>query len=109
MQDDAAWLAGAIAATCLGYFFMARLALPDLPLAFCITLCIWSGLQQRWALCGLAAGLGFLMKGPLALVVPGLVLLPVWWREGRLRSVRVQDLGLRRSSSPSLVCPGISR
>jgi 4-amino-4-deoxy-L-arabinose transferase-like glycosyltransferase len=94
LSDDAAWLAGAITATCLGYFFMARLALPDLPLAFCITLCTWSALEQRWALCGLAAGLGFLMKGPLALVVPGLVLLPVWWREGRLRSLRIQDLGI---------------
>ena len=35
-----AWLAGAITATCFGYFAMARSALPDLPLAFCITLTI---------------------------------------------------------------------
>jgi 4-amino-4-deoxy-L-arabinose transferase-like glycosyltransferase len=84
-RDDAAWLAGAITATCLGYVALARLALPDLPLAFCITLCIWGALEERWTLAGLAAGLGFLMKGPIALVVPGLALLPIWWREGRLR------------------------
>jgi 4-amino-4-deoxy-L-arabinose transferase len=36
-----------------------------------------------WALAGLGAGLGFLMKGPVGLVVPGLVLLPIWWRQRR--------------------------
>ena len=77
----AAWLAGAIVATCYGYFAIARMALPDLPLAFFVTLGIWSALQRRWALAGLAAGLGFLMKGPVALVVPALVLIPVWIRE----------------------------
>jgi 4-amino-4-deoxy-L-arabinose transferase-like glycosyltransferase len=80
---DAAWLAGAITATCYGCFAMARLALPDLPLAFLITLTIWTALEQRWTLAGAATGLGFLMKGPIALVVPALVLLPVWWREHR--------------------------
>ena len=82
-RDDAAWLAGAITATCAGYFAMARLALPDLPLTFFITLAIWSGLEQRWLIAGLAAGLGLLMKGPIALVVAGLVIVPIWWRERR--------------------------
>jgi len=86
-NETAAWLAGAIVATCYGYFAMARLALPDLPLAFCVTLCIWTTLRGRWALAGLAAGLGFLMKGPVALVVAGLVVIPIWWREGRLRAI----------------------
>jgi 4-amino-4-deoxy-L-arabinose transferase-like glycosyltransferase len=92
---SSAWLAGAIVATCYGYFAIARAALPDLPLAFCITLGIAAVLravdadpvsrpQRRWwALAGLAAGLGFLVKGPIALVVPALVLLPIWWRERR--------------------------
>ncbi len=98
-DDRAAWLAGAIVATCFGYLPMARMALPDLPLAFCITLCIWSVLQERWPLAGLAAGLGFLMKGPVALVVPALVIVPIWWKEGRLgfrtdaaRTFTVRDL-----------------
>ena len=83
LRDEAAWLAGAIAATCFGCFAMARLALPDLPLALLITLTIWTALEQRWVLAGAAAGLGFLMKGPVALAVPALVLVPIWWREHR--------------------------
>jgi 4-amino-4-deoxy-L-arabinose transferase-like glycosyltransferase len=86
-----AWLAGAIAATCYGYFAMARAALPDLPLALFITATIWAALRATdsaerlptsWAaIAGLAAGLGFLTKGPLGLVIPAIVLIPIWWRE----------------------------
>src|SRR5690349_11715732 len=67
-----AWNAGIIAATCYGYFAMARFALPDLPLALFITASIWCALRAMdpgeavpasWAaLAGLAAGLGFLTK-----------------------------------------------
>ena len=101
-RDDAAWIAGAIAATCYGYFLMARSALPDLPLAFFITATIWSAMRATdpaekipasWAaLAGLAAGLGFLTKGPLALVVPAIVLLPIWWRERRTVALRTSHL-----------------
>ena len=91
-RDNAAWIAGAIVATCYGCFAMARMALPDLPLAFLITLTIWSALEGRWTLAGAAAGLGFLMKGPLALVIPAIVLLPTWWREGRLGVLTVRNL-----------------
>ena len=80
-SDPTAWLAGAITATCFGYFAEARQALPDLPLTFCVTLTIWMAARQRWPIAGLAAGLGFLMKGPVALAVPAVVLLPIWWRE----------------------------
>lgn len=91
---DTGWLAGAIVATCFGYFTMARAALPDLPLAFAITLGIWAtfaavdrGAGGRatawWAIAGLGAGLGFLLKGPVALVIPAIVLLPIAWRERR--------------------------
>lgn len=80
-RDDVAWLAGAIVATGSGYVTMARLALPDLPLTFCITLTVAAAFDRRWILAGAAAGLGLLMKGPVALVVPGLVLMPLWWRE----------------------------
>ena len=88
-----AWLAGAIVATSFGYVAEARMALPDLPLAFFITLGIWAALRATldnedglprtgwWAIAGISAGLGFLMKGPVALVVPAVVLLPIWWRE----------------------------
>lgn len=109
-RKDAAWIAGAIAATCYGYFAMARAALPDLPLAFFITAAIWCSMRAldptetvalSWAaLAGLAAGLGFLTKGPLAIVIPAIVLVPIWWRErrgpgGRTRlALRPSHLGL---------------
>lgn len=93
-RDEAAWLAGAVVATCYGYFAMARLALPDLPLAFCITLTIWMALERRWVAAGAAAALGFLVKGPVAVVIPALVLIPVWWRERASTSIRPRDMAL---------------
>ncbi|MBM3820962.1 MAG: glycosyltransferase family 39 protein [Acidimicrobiia bacterium] len=90
--NAAAWLAGAIVGTCYGYFAMARLALPDLPLAFCITVTIWAVLEQRWVLAGTAAALGFLFKGPVALAVPAIVLVPIWWRERRTFPLRATGL-----------------
>ena len=95
-----AWLGGAITATCFGYFTMARSALPDLPLAFCITLTIVAALAaldaggrareslRWWLLAGAATGLGCLMKGPVAVAVPVLAVAPAWWferRDARLR------------------------
>ena len=103
-QDDVAWLTGAVVATSFGYFSMARSALPDLPLTFCITLGIWATLravdatEQRrllwWALAGLGAGAGFLMKGPVALVVPAVVLLPIAWRERRRLQLDARGIAL---------------
>lgn len=89
-RPDVAWLSGAIVATSFGCFSMARSALPDLPLTSCITVGIWAALRavegpglSWWAVGGFAAGAGFLMKGPVALAVPAVVLLPIWWRERR--------------------------
>ncbi len=96
-----AWIAGAIVATCYGYFAMARAALPDLPLAFFITGTIWAALRATdgaeklptsWAaIGGLAAGLGFLTKGPLGVVIPAIVLIPIWWRERTRVTIRPAD------------------
>ena len=103
LLNDAAgaWLAGAIAATCYGYFAMARAALPDLPLALFITATIWAALRAtdpaerlptRWAaIAGLSAGLGFLTKGPLGVVIPAIVLIPIWWRERTRVVIRPLD------------------
>jgi 4-amino-4-deoxy-L-arabinose transferase len=107
---DVAWLAGAIIATNFGYFSIARAALPDLPLTFCITLGIWATMRAAdarvtgsaasgpaltwWILAGLGAGAGFLMKGPVALVVPAVVLLPIWWRERRRRSIDIRGIAI---------------
>jgi 4-amino-4-deoxy-L-arabinose transferase-like glycosyltransferase len=105
---DVAWLSGAVVATSFGYFSMARTALPDLPLTFCITLGIWAVLRAVdatapraaapsrpgiwWLLAGLGAGTGFLMKGPVALVVPAVVLLPIAWRERRRRQIDLRGI-----------------
>jgi len=102
--DEGAWIAGAIVATCYGCFAMARSALPDLPLAFFITATIAAALQagdaqgafrgQWWMLTGLGAGLGFLTKGPLGVIVPAIVLGPIWWRERRTLNVRPAHLAI---------------
>ena len=93
-HDDVGWLAGAIVATSFGYMALARMALPDLPLALFITVTIAAALDGRWAVAGVAAGLGFMVKGPLALVLPAIVFVPVWWRERTTLSVRGRDLAV---------------
>jgi 4-amino-4-deoxy-L-arabinose transferase-like glycosyltransferase len=104
-RANVAWLAGAIVATSFGCFTMARWALPDLPLTFFITLGIWAAVRASeateaasgsrltwWSVAGLSAGLGFLTKGPVALAVPAVVLLPLWWKARR--SVRLDPRGI---------------
>jgi 4-amino-4-deoxy-L-arabinose transferase-like glycosyltransferase len=91
-RDEATGLlAGAIVATSFGYFSIGRLSLPDLPLAFFVTLTVYATLvgtledhprATRWlALAGVSAGAAFLTKGPVGLVVAALAILPVWWLE----------------------------
>ena len=97
-------LAGAIVATNFGYFAIARMALPDLPLTFCITLAIWAALvstleQERSPrkfvlVAALALGLGFLMKGPVGVIIPLLVIVPVLVIERRSIGVTPIDLVL---------------
>jgi 4-amino-4-deoxy-L-arabinose transferase-like glycosyltransferase len=103
LDERSAWLAGAIVATCYGYFAMARASLPDLPLAFCVTLTVFAATRAAearehssvWmAGAGLAAALGFLFKGPVAVVVPAIVVLPIWWRERRSLTIRPRDVGV---------------
>ncbi len=100
-DDETGLLAGAIAATSFGYFSMARMSLPDLPLAFLVTAAIWATFlatlererhPRRWLLVAAAtAALGFLMKGPLALVLPVLVVGPTLLIERRSFNVRASD------------------
>ena len=89
-------LAGAIVATSFGYFSIGRLSLPDLPLAFFITLTTYALLvatldepsrpMRWWLVAGAAAGCGFLTKGPVGLILPALAVAPAWWLErARLR------------------------
>ena len=95
-------LAAAIVATNFGYFSIGRMALPDLPLTFCITLSIWAALvstleQERSprkfvVLAALGLGLGFLMKGPVGIIIPALVILPVLMIERRSIGLNPADL-----------------
>ena len=97
-------LAAAIVATNFGYFSIGRMALPDLPLTFCITLAIWAALvstleQDRSTrkfviLAALGLGLGFLMKGPVGVIIPMLVIVPVLMIERRSIGLNPEDIVL---------------
>jgi 4-amino-4-deoxy-L-arabinose transferase-like glycosyltransferase len=101
-DDDTALLAGAIVATSFGYVALARMALPDLPLALFITATIAATLiavgdrvprPRQWLLtAAVAAALGFLTKGPLAVIIPGLVVAPILAIERRASRLRPGDL-----------------
>lgn len=101
-DDGVALLAGAIVATSFGYFFIGRMALPDLPLTLFITAAIWAGWmamlergrhQRRWVLLSaVALALGFLTKGPVGVVIPVLVLVPVVLMERRTLNLRMSDI-----------------
>ena len=97
-------LAGAIVATNFGYFSIGRMALPDLPLTFCITMAIWAALvstleQERnprkfVILAALGLGLGFLVKGPVGVIIPLIVILPVLMIERRSIGLNPADIVL---------------
>jgi 4-amino-4-deoxy-L-arabinose transferase-like glycosyltransferase len=103
--DGPGLIAGAITATTFGAFWMARQALPDLPVTFFITVASWALIEavqrggqpgsqeartpespRTWlVLASAAMALGLLMKGPVAVVLPiGITaLLVLWERRGR--------------------------
>jgi 4-amino-4-deoxy-L-arabinose transferase-like glycosyltransferase len=103
-DEGVALLAGAIVATSFGYYSIGRMALPDLPLTFCITATIWAALvamldeprgQTRWvALAAVAAGLGFLTKGPVGVAIPAMVVLPIVLLERRSLNLTLGQIGL---------------
>jgi 4-amino-4-deoxy-L-arabinose transferase-like glycosyltransferase len=103
-DESTGLLAGAIVAVNFGYFSIGRLALPDLPLTFCITLAIWAALvatleqersPRKWVLlAALALGLGALTKGPVGLIIPALVIVPVLLIERRSIALTPSDIVL---------------
>jgi 4-amino-4-deoxy-L-arabinose transferase-like glycosyltransferase len=103
-DESVGLLAGAIAATSFGYFALARMALPDLPLAFFVTCSIWTAFvatlerernARKWLLyAATAAALGFLVKGPLAVVLPVMVVVPILLMERRSFNVTLSDIVL---------------
>ena len=103
-DESTGLLAGAIVATNFGYFTIARMALPDLPLTFGITLAIWAALvstleserspRKFVLLAALGLGLGFLMKGPVGLIIPLLVIVPLLAIERRSIALTPIDIVL---------------
>ena len=103
-DESTGFLAGAIVATSFGYFSIGRMALPDLPLTFCLTLAIWAALvstlesersPRSWVLlAALALGFGALMKGPIGLIIPALVIVPVVLLERRSVAVTPGDIAI---------------
>jgi 4-amino-4-deoxy-L-arabinose transferase-like glycosyltransferase len=103
-DESTGLLAGAIVATNFGYFSIARMALPDLPLTFCITLAIWAAMvstleserspRKFVLLAALGLGLGFLMKGPVGIIIPLIVIVPVLAIERRSIALTPIDLVL---------------
>ena len=110
-------LAGIITATSFGYVAVARLALPDLVLAFLVTLSIWSTIvaclnqsnehgrslstreRGRYLLvAALATGGAVLTKGPVGIVLPALVIGPIFayeiWTSRSDWLVRRSDVAL---------------
>jgi 4-amino-4-deoxy-L-arabinose transferase-like glycosyltransferase len=103
-DESTGLLAGAIVATNFGYFTIARMALPDLPLTLCITLAIWAALVSTLEsersprvfvlLAALGLALGFLMKGPVGVIIPLLVIIPVLAIERRSIALTPSDFVL---------------
>lgn len=109
-DDDTAVLSGAIVATSFGYCAMARLSLPDLPLTCFVVLATWAAIEAvlhdpidapvdrvasrhpaRWLLVSAgAAALACLVKGPVGLLLPAIVIAPLvmWERRSRHPAAR---------------------
>ncbi len=110
--EETGLLAGAVVATSLGAFALARQSLPDVPTAFFISLATWAGIEATRAsatgggaraatgpglsrrafllVSAAALGLGMLAKGPIALALPIAVVVPLMagerWRAARRRT-----------------------
>jgi 4-amino-4-deoxy-L-arabinose transferase-like glycosyltransferase len=101
-DEEIGMLGGAIVATSFGYFSMARMALPDLPLTFFIALSIYAALvamldnerhPRSWLLlAAAAAALGFMTKGPVAVIIPAIVITPIMLIERRSTNLDFSDV-----------------
>jgi 4-amino-4-deoxy-L-arabinose transferase-like glycosyltransferase len=115
LDERTGLLAGAIVATCVGTIFVARMALPDLPLAFFISAAVFATFvalfdrparpSRWWAAAGAAAGLGFLTKGPVALVLPALAVAPPFVLERGWRRLRPRHLAIALAACAAIGLP----
>lgn len=94
-------LAGILCATSVIILRQARLAETDVMLTLWVTLAVWSGYRalftasdSRWMIAsGLAAGLGFMTKGPAALALPMLA-----WLSGAIFCARARPMQRRAAT-----------
>jgi 4-amino-4-deoxy-L-arabinose transferase-like glycosyltransferase len=100
LDRERAVLGGLVLATTLAFLAFGRIAMSDMLLALWSTLALGLGVAlfgpgpPAWALPALGGvlGLGFLTKGPVALLLPGLGLALLAARDpGRLASLRVRS------------------
>jgi 4-amino-4-deoxy-L-arabinose transferase-like glycosyltransferase len=117
---DAGWLAGVIVATSFGVVPFARQSLPDMPLAIFVSVSVWAAIEGLGApvagaettrldrmrpgtwlsVAAVAAALGTLTKGPVAVVLLLTVLLPLLWWESRV--------GVSRGTRPGVTAAQIA-
>jgi 4-amino-4-deoxy-L-arabinose transferase-like glycosyltransferase len=114
-DDDAGLIAGVVLGTSLGAVAIARLSLPDLPLALFISLSAALGIEAflvadrpRTALAtlaGAAAGAAFLTKGPIGIVIPALVVGGLAIVERRWRAFAPVPLALALAACAAVGAP----
>lgn len=96
-----ALLAAVLFATLYGIYWNARTVQMDilvtaatLAAVFAVTRVLDHGLAplRGWSLAGVAVGFGFLAKGPVGIICPGVVVLAYLIATGRLRSLRAGNI-----------------
>ena len=111
------FLAALVLATCLHFTWMARVGRIDMPLTFALTVALGSFHLGRvapggrcWCFLGYTAlGLGALLKGPIALVLPALVALASWLvlRQRSMFASEAEALATDQPARPSLTLPAL--
>jgi len=86
--SDAGWLAGIAYATMLLPLVYARTAIFDSTLTLCTTAAVLGFFEERHIVAWAAIGAGALTKGPIAIVLPQLVVIPYALATGGREAVR---------------------
>ncbi len=108
-------LAALILASSLHFTWLARVGRIDMPLTFAVTVALGAfhlgnlpnAARIRWHALGYAAlGLGLLLKGPIAVVLPALVVAALWLRYVFATLARSASDGVSQTVCPVACAPG---